>query len=395
MHNAIMTGYPLAGLFPCHKCIIQSVTESEVFMQKESVLWYKQAADFGRWTDALPVGNGRMGAMVFGGVKSERILLNEDSVWSGGFRDRTNPDAFDAVAKIRSLLKENKIVDAENLARYALTGTPEFQRSYQILADLFINFHDIPACDEYERGLCLDEAVAYTRFTAGGYKYSREVIASAPADVIAIRLSTDNPAGLTFDARLVRSRFCENTGSMGSDAVYLTGINGGADGVTFCCAMTGAATGGSMTTLGEYLIFHNVVEATIYITAATSFRSNDTFSDCWKILNGVIDKEYATIRAEHITDFQKLMGRVALKIEHSNNETPTATNAETLTATDTAPLTATPTDERMRLVKQGGSDPGLIALYFNYGRYLLIACSRPGTLPANLQGIWCNDFLAP
>ena len=352
-------------------------------MEKESFLWYKQPAAFDKWTDALPVGNGRMGAMVFGGVQSERIQLNEDSVWSGGFRDRTNPDAFDALPKIRSLLRENKIADAERLARYALTGNPEFQRSYQILADLFIDFHDIPAFTDYERGLCLDEAVAFTRFTAGGYNYSREVIASAPADVIAIKFSTDNPAGLTFDARLVRSRFCEKTGAMGPDAVYLTGINGGADGISFCCAMTGDASGGSMTTMGEYLVFRNVTEATIYITAATSFRSNDSFSDCRKILNKVKINDYGEIRSKHVKDFKDLMDRVSLKIGQ---------NVIRDSAINPAEL---PTDERLTMVQQGGSDPGLIALYFMFGRYLLIACSRPGTLPANLQGIWCNDFLAP
>jgi len=342
-------------------------------MKKESLLWYKQPASI--WTEALPVGNGRLGAMIFGGTTSERLQLNEDSVWSGGFRDRNNPDAKKTLAEIRSLLREGKIPEAENLSRYALTGTPEYQRTYQTLGDLFLNFQNIPEPSEYKRGLSLDEAIAFTEFKADGYTYIREVFASAPADVIVIKLKTENPNGLSFDARLVRNRFCENSGVLNDDTVFFNGMNGGKNGITFHCVMTGEIYGGQMQTMGEYLVFKNVNEAVLYITAATSFRYEDTLNTCTAILQKAKDKGCGKIQTEHISDYQALENRVTFSLGESE--------------------CVLPTDKRLEFLQQGKADQSIFALYFRYNRYLLIACSRPGTLPANLQGIWCNDFLSP
>ena len=137
----------------------------------EASLWYEQPAR--KWTEALPIGNGRLGAMVFGGITHERIQLNEDSVWSGGFRNRNNPDARSAITEIRTLLKSGSLKKAEELTRYALSGTPEFQRVYQTLGDLFLTFQDIPEPSYYKRELSLDDAVASTMFSTGGYEYTR------------------------------------------------------------------------------------------------------------------------------------------------------------------------------------------------------------------------------
>ena len=342
-------------------------------MNKESSLWYEQPAV--KWTEALPVGNGRLGAMVFGGTIQEHIQLNEDSVWSGGFRDRNNPNANEFLAEIRSMMKEGKIPEAEALSRYALTGTPEFQRTYQTLGDLFLTFQNMPEPSDYKRWLSLDEAVVFTEFKAGGFLYTREVLASAPANVITIKLTTENPDGLSFDVRLVRNRFCENTGSLGDGIVFFNGTNGGANGITFYCVMTGEITGGQMQTIGEYLIFRNAREVTLYITAATSFRCDDPLSECKTILQNAKAKSYSNIKVDHIDDYQKLERRVSICLSESK--------------------CAIPTDKRLALLKQGYTDHGLIMLYFRFSRYLLIACSRPGTLPANLQGIWCNEFISP
>ena len=342
----------------------------------ESILWYKQPADLKKWTEALPVGNGRLGAMVFGGTAFERIQLNEDSVWSGGFRKRQNPFARDSINKIRTLLKEGKVCEAEDLSRYTLTGTPEYQRTYQTLGDMFIKFQNMPDdISNYRRVLSLDDAIATVSFTAGGFNYTREVFASFPANVIAIKLSTDNPDGLSFDTRLVRARLCENTGILGNDAVYVSGVNGGADGISFHSVMCGIAEGGSMKAMGAYLIFRNVNSATLYITASTSFRSQDTLGECEEVLKNAKSKTYAHHRETHIKDYQALESRVSLTLNTGISDLPT--------------------DERLLRVQAGGSDTGLMALYFRYGRYLLISCSRPGALPANLQGVWCNEFLPP
>ena len=340
----------------------------------ETLLWYKQPGNLFNWTEALPVGNGRMGAMVFGGIERERIQLNEESVWSGGFRDRGNPHAKTELPKIRALLKEGKISEAEDLSRYALSGMPEFQRTYQTLGDVYLSFKDLPTdISDYRRTLSLAEAVATTSFKAGGYTYQREVIASYPADVIAVHLATDHPAGLSFDARIIRDRFCEQCGTSDENTVFVSGTNGGKDGISFHGLLTGTSKEGEQKTMGEYLIFRNVREATLFITAATTFYSQDTYKTCTEILSKVLVREYCGIRAEHISDYQELEQRVCLDLNG-----------------DTVPL---PTDERLKRVQQGETDSGLLALYFRYGRYLLIASSRPGNLPANLQGIWCNDFL--
>ena len=345
-------------------------------MNKESTLWYKKPAHPQKWSEALPVGNGRLGAMVFGGADQERIQLNEDSIWSGGYRNRINPDAKGNLEKIRELLKQDKIHEAEQLSRFALAGTPEFQRAYQTLGDLLILFHDIPVdISDYKRSLCLNNAVVSVEFSAGGYLYRRDIFASAPADIIAIKLTTDNPNGLSFDARLTRGRYSDKTGSHGKNAIFMNGINGGQDGISFYCLATGQADG-EMEAIGEYLVVRNSRETVIFLTAATNFRFSDTLGTCSEINNVALSKGYTEIMREHIKDYQALESRVALNLEGSK-------------------ASHLPTDERLERVKSGNPDPGLTSLYFRFGRYLLISCSRPGCLPANLQGIWCNDFLPP
>ena len=349
----------------------------------ENSLWYKKPAS--AWAEALPVGNGRMGAMVFGGLTyagrtMERIQLNEESCWSGGFRNRVNPAAKASLETIRKYLREGKVKEAEDLTRYSMTGMPEYQRVYQTLGDVQFRFKDMPLNkNDYERKLCLDEAVVTTFFKASGYCYTQEVLASAPADVIAVKLTTDCPEGLSFDTRLMRNRFCEFsgnlTGNLSGNTVFVNGKNGGDDGISFHTLMTGEQSGGTLEVIGEYLIFRNIKEAVLFITAATSFRTDDTKSHCQNILQKAKELGYNSIRADHVRDYQLLEKRVSLSLNGGEVKLPT--------------------DERLERVKQGNSDPGLFALYFRYGRYLLISSSRPGTLPANLQGIWNDSFMPP
>ena len=341
-------------------------------MLLKSKLWYQHPAK--TWNEALPIGNGRMGAMVFGEITSERVQFNEDSIWSGGYRNRNNPGAKQELKQIRKLLRNGKVKEAEKLSQYALSGTPEFQRTYQTLGDLLIVFDDIPnEIADYQRYLSLDEAVAITKFTANGYLYKREVLASNPADIIAMKLSTDNPAGLSFSARLVRNRFCENTGKLGDNGVYLTGSNGGADGITFHWVMTGHSADGEPDVIGEYIIFKNAKEAVLYITASSSFRFENTLGECIKIIQKAECETYDILRQKHVEDYKSLENRVTFSLDYDNKDIPT--------------------DQRLQKLKDGEFDNCLIALYFRYGRYLLISGSRRDTLPLNLQGIWCEDFL--
>jgi alpha-L-fucosidase 2 len=345
-------------------------------MNKESQVWYKSPAK--EWVEALPIGNGRLGAMVFGGITHERVQLNEDSLWSGGFRDRNNPEAKANLEQIRSLLKAGKTSEAEELARFSLTGLPEFQRSYQILGDLFINFNGMDGeYEEYTRLLDLENAVSLVSFKIGGYGYEREIFASAPADVIVMRLSTTNPAGISFDARIVRNRLYDHSGKIDGETVFFGGVSGGNDGISFCCMMTGAVKNGEMNAMGEYLVFKGASEAYLYINAITSFRSSNPSVDCLSVLRTAKKSAYEQILKEHIADYQNIERRVSLKLKNDSE------------------ASRLPANERLELFKKDFSDIKLIELYFRYGRYLLISCSRPGTLPANLQGIWCNDFLPP
>ena len=375
----------------------------------ENMLWYKNPAK--TWTEALPLGNGKLGAMVFGGIASERIQLNEDSVWSGGFRDRNNPDAKDNLDKVRSLLKEGKIAQAEDLARYSLSGTPEYQRTYQTLGDVSIKFQGMDVAennpDGYIRSLDLANAICAVGYTHNGYKYEREIFVSKPANAIVIKLTTDNPDGMSFDARLIRNRLCERSGSMGSGdgKVFVDGVNGGANGISFCFMMSGKVPASSdgdyadddpsgekhvcvrnhrlsenepeMRTVCEYLVFRGVKEALLYVTAYTSYRCADPATVCKDTLVSMQLISYDRLKSEHISDYQQYEKRMTLEISDREN-TPDL-----------------PTDERLTRFQEDKKDIGLIELYFRYGRYLLISCSRPGSLPANLQGIWCNDYLPP
>jgi len=342
-------------------------------MSDESHLWYKSPAK--EWVEALPIGNGRLGAMVFGGILYERIQLNEDSLWSGGFRDRNNGEGKANLEQIRYLLKTGNVSGAEELARFSLSGLPEFQRSYQTLGDLFINFHGMDGeHDEYSRLLNLENAVSDVSYKIGGYSYKREIFASAPSDVIVVRLSTTNPAGIFFDARLVRNRLCDHSGKIDGETVFFDDVSGG---IGFCCMMTGAARNGEMNAMGEYLVFKGASEAFLFINAVTTFRSANPSVDCLSVLKAAKKSGYVHLLKEHIADYQKMERRVSLKLTKDNE------------------ASRLPVNERLELFQKDFSDIKLIELYFRYGRYLLISSSRPGTLPANLQGIWCDEFLPP
>ena len=290
----------------------------------ERMLWYKKPADLFQWTDALPVGNGRMGAMVFGGIEQERIQLNEESLWSGGFRDRGNPNAKEELSNIRKLLKEKKYEEAEDLARYALSGLPEFQRTYQTLGDVLIEFKGLSGdITGYRRELSLEEGVATTTFKVEGYDVHREVMASYPADVIVVHLSTNHPEGLSFDARIIRNRFCEHSGNTEGQMVFVNGTNGGAEGISFHGLLAGQSIDGQQQVMGEYLIFRKVKKATLWITAATTFRTKDTLETCKGILNKAMEKGYSLVRKEHVKDYQELEQRVSLELKGEDSALPT------------------------------------------------------------------------
>ena len=342
------------------------------------VLWYQQPSE--EWTDALPVGNGRLGAMVFGGVERERIQLNEETVWDGGPRDANNPKALEALPKVQQLLFDDKNEDATQLASETMHGVPERIKSYQSLGDLFLEFSHKDDITEYRRELDLNTAVAKTTYRSDDVHFTRKVFATAVDNLIVVRVESDTPGQLEFDVTMTREQDAD-VEAIADNLLRLDGQTGDDGLLRFSAYIHAQVEGGTVHSEGDRLSVRDADVATLYIVAATSYinqkdASGNPHTLCEDSLAGVGTKSYASILKDHISDHQSLFQRVNLN----------------LGSTDASSL---PTDERLAAVKEGASDPELVVLYFQYGRYLLMGSSRQGCLPANLQGIWNEHMNAP
>ena len=384
-------------------------------------LRYSQPAE--KWTEALPIGNGRMGAMVFGGTARERIQFNEDTLWRGKPHDYVRDGAGEQLAEIRRLIFEGKSTEAGKLAKEKFLSDPVRQLPYQPFGDLRLMFPGHENVTEYRRELDLDSAIATVSYKVGDVTFKREVFASHPDRVVVVRLSADKPGQIVFTLRMdsphtnsqtrseagVRSKrsspgvsvgFGVGMGSFGSGVgvgvgtsrevelgvtknqlLTLTGLVQ-ADGLRFESRVQVQASGGAIVENGNALMIEKADSVTLLLAAATSFKnfqdiSADPAKRCEDDLAKLSKRSYDDLLAAHIADHQKLFRRVSLDLGR----------------TDEAKL---PTDERQRQLKTSPleNDPALAALHFQYGRYLLIASSRPGDEPANLQGVW-NEELNP
>lgn len=344
-------------------------------------LWYRQPAK--AWVEALPVGSGRLGAMVFGGVAAERLQLNENTLWGGGPYDPVNPKAAAALPEIRRLIDAGDYARATGLANAKFMANPLRQMSYQTLGDLQLTFPGLPQTAQgYVRDLDLDAATARVRFSHAGVAHVREIIASAPDQVIAVRLGADRPGAisvdLAFDSPLKSSVSVEK-----GDTLVLSGRNAGQHGIasalTVDCRVKVMARGGKVIPSETGLSVRDADEVLLLMAAATSYRrfddvSGDPAAEDRARLTKASRKPWSKLLAAHQADHRRLFRAVSVDFG----------------ATAAA---LRPTDERIRL-SPSTHDPALAALYFQYGRYLLIACSRPGGQPANLQGLW-NDQMNP
>ncbi len=338
-------------------------------------LWYRRPAD--EWVQALPVGNGRLGAMVFGGTHTERLQLNENSLFSGGPYDTANPRAREGLPKVRELIFAGRYAEAEKLANETLLGVPNRQMSYQPLAELLLVFPGLDGVRGYERSLDLDEAVATTRFRAGSATLTREVYASAADQLIVVRLAADKPKWITTDITL-NAPHQRTSGAEGNHTLWVAGTSptvGGIEGrLPFECRLQVVARGGKVTARNGGLFVQGADEVFILIAGATGYKRFDDISADPAALNrqtlaAAVARGPQAVREAHRADHQKLFKRVAIDL-------------------GTGPNATLPTDERIARFAEG-QDPGLAALYLQYGRYLLLSCSRPGSrFPANLQGLW-------
>lgn len=361
-------------------------------------LWYRQPAS--KWTEALPVGNGRLGAMVFGDAAKERLQLNEDTLWSGSPKDWNNPAARTHLAEVRRLILEQHDYVAGTELCKKMQGP--YNQSYLPMADLHLTFDHTADVVDYRRELDLDTAIAKVTYSSGGVRFTREVFASAPHQVIAVHIEGERAGSVSFRATLT-SLLKFTTQASGSNALVLKGkapahvdpnykLTSGEPvvyeeaegrGMRFQTRLQAIAQGGQVTATDAGLRVEGATAVTLLLSAATGFRgfariperpAEALASACRKTIDEAAKVSYGRLRKDQIADHQQLFRRVSLDVGR---------NA----------AAELPTDQR--ILKFGEQpDPQLAELYFQYGRYLLIASSRPGSQPANLQGIW-NDMVRP
>ena len=355
----------------------------------EMVLWYRQPGQ--KWLEGLPLGNGIMGAMVFGGVPQERIALNEGTFWSGRPHDYNNPEAHQYFGQIRDLVFAGKFQEAEKLVDEHFFGVPAAQQAYQPLGDLLLSFDGERAATDYRRELDLETGIATVSYRVGDAVFTREVFVSYPDRVLVVRLTADKPGRVSVRARF-QSPYLDRAVAR-SDTLVMDGCWKGpipirnpliapveGKGLRFQARLRAIPAGGRLVGSENSVRIEGADAVTFLVTAATSYVNyHDITADpaaaCEQVLSRIAGTDYATLRRRHEDDVLALMGRVHLKVgDDSRNDTPT--------------------DERLKAVRDGATDPNLEALCFQFGRYLLVASSRAGGQPANLQGIW-NESVSP
>jgi len=353
-----------------------------------TVLWYAHPAE--KWEDALPVGNGRLGAMVFGRTDEEIIQLNEDTYWSGGPYSTTVKGGYRALPEIRRLLFEGQLVQAHKLFGRHLMGYPVEQQKYQSLGNLVLTFPGADARAGYRHELDLDTAVAATVYAQHGVTYRREVFSSAVDQVIVVRMTAEPAGRLSFTVQLrgdrnqAHSNYATDYFRMdaeGPDGLVVRGKSadylGVAGRLRYTVRLRAVSAGGRIDAEGDRLVVRGADTVTLLIAAATNFVnyrdvSGDPDARVDAALKTAAAKPYDSLKAAHVADHRRLFRRVGIDLGASADA-------------------ALPTDDRLRKF-DGANDPALAALLFQFGRYVLIAASRPGTQPANLQGIWNKDM---
>jgi alpha-L-fucosidase 2 len=350
------------------------------------IIWFNQPAD--NWNDALPVGNGRLGGMVFGGIQNERIELNEKTVWTGEPRWDANPDALKNLPKVRELLFEGKYKEAEDLARKGILAAKHpvasvrsmgnsYFATYQALGNIYIDFGPQPqrGLTDYRRELDIDKAVASVSYTANQVHFRREVFSSAPDQALVIRLTADKTEALSFTLHLSREENKAQIIAAGNEITMSEHIGDGV-GVKLFARVKLIAEGGTMASGGDGISVSKATAVTIFLTAATDYWGKDPSAQTAGQMAAVTTRRFDEVRKDHIADYQSFFDRVDLDLGSSDGNYFT-------------------TDARIAAMQNGYVDTDLIELYYQFGRYLLISSSRPGDLPASLQGLWADGLHPP
>lgn len=329
--------------------------------------WYGEG-----WNHALPIGNGSIGAMVYGDPKHDTLQMNEDTVWyGGGGRNRVNPKAKGSFKRVRELLLEGRIKEAQDLCASDLFARPDQERWYDTAGNVWFEYAHGETSD-YKRSLDLSNAVCYVEYSSDGHRFEREYLISYPDQVIAIHHRSPDGGKLNLSVDFSRrDRECEIALNETGIAVYQ---NQPENGCRYCIMAAADNTGGVVIFNEKGCDVYEADEFTLYITIRTDYRRDEIGAWCEDKLKKALESGYEAIKARHIEDYKKYFDRVSLDLGGED-------------------LSHLPTDERIKSTEL--DDRGLANLYFDYGRYLLICCSRPGTVPANLQGIWNKDHNPP
>ena len=382
----------IPGFGACALLVCAAVSLSDVDgMPSDRTLWYDRPAD--KWTEALPIGNGRLGAMVFGKTADERIQLNEDTFWSGRPHDYTHPEARKHLDEVRKLIFEGRHAEAHKLADAHLMGSPRNLQAYQTLGDLRLIFPGHEQVTDYRFELNLDEAIVRVTYRIGVAKFTREIFSSAIDQAIVVRLTCSRPGRVSLEATL-ESPHRHATEAAGRGQLVMAGqwigdgktgnliAGGDGPGLKYETHVHATTAGGRVAAAEGVLKIANADAATLLLVAATSYSNyRDITADparrCRDDLAPAKRKPFAQLRSDHVAQHQRLFQRVRLDLGGSPSD-----------------LVQLPTDRRIVSAAKAAADPGLAALYFHFGRYLLISSSRPGTQPANLQGLW-NEHTRP
>lgn len=371
-----------------------------------SRLWYRRYAQI--WDEALPIGNGKLGAMFFGNTVKERIQFNEETIWYGAPTDRNNEDARENLDKVRQLIFSGRVKEAEVLMKYAFSGVPQSQRTYQSLGDMTINIEHENAKD-YRRELILDDATGHVYYDCDGVRYEREYIASAVDNVIAVKFTASRPGSLSFDVILTRERFYDGVKKHNGGIMLYGNLGKGAP--DFAIMSKIVTSGGKYCVIGEHMVVSNADSAVIYVTGGSTLNRTNLSEELDAYIDSAIEKGYEKVRSQHIEEYKKYYDRVDFWLKSNSQLTDMDINNGNIKENNIKANNVNwhsdnknneeydndeniPMSIKLLRCKAGIYSNSLFKTYFDFGRYLLISCSREGTYPANLQGIW-NDKMKP
>ncbi|MFV0378092.1 MAG: glycosyl hydrolase family 95 catalytic domain-containing protein [Mangrovibacterium sp.] len=390
----------IVSLFSCRN------QKTELLLHKQYRLWYDKPADSQtddvsngwendpEWLKALPVGNGFLGVMVFGGVNHERIQLNEKTLWSGSPDDNNNLGAAKSLGKIRQLIFDGKYKEADDLTQQTQVckgvgsnggnGANAPYGCYQTLGDLRFDFGKTTTYSHYHRELDLNSGLVRVSYEQGGISFTREIFASYPDRVLVMHLSSDKEDALNFDVKMTRPERFETKTDGDNLLMYGTLNNGnGGEGMRYASRLKALATGGSISYMDSLIHVKNATEVLLLLTASTNYKQEypdylgvDPLATTLQQLSKAAAKDYTNLLKNHVADYTSLFNKVSLNLSWESEDT-------------------IPTDERLKRQGEGIDDLQLQENYFQFGRYLLISSSREGTLPANLQGMWANKVQTP